>query len=260
MNVEVLEVITTLAQQTDVLIFGEVHGTQEVPQFIGDHLEMLQPFGYGALGLEIPHTEQESLWRWAIGEVQELPQFFRHPLGDGRGNAQVLALIQKAVNLNWWVFCFDAGFAHSWQERDRKMAENLLTEWARTCPGKKVICICGNLHSRISVPSRTHDPYWPSFAANLQLLRPDLIVNSINIVFHQGTFFNLKVQKFHGEPITDAYITHDIHHDEHTLSLHLPRATPVTHLGEPIRFGFVAQLLLFAQRIVVLWMNRLKSK
>jgi len=232
MNVEVLEAITTLAQQTDILIFGEVHGTQEVPQMISDYLEKLQPIGYGALGLEIPYPEQESLWHWAIGEVQELPRFFRHPLGDGRGNAQALALVHKAASLNWRIFCFDTGLARNWQERDRKMAENLLTEWAHTCPDKKVVCICGNLHSRISVPPRTRDPYWPSFAANLQILRSDIVVQSINIVFHQGAFFNYKVQTLNGEPITDAYITHDIN-DGHTLSLHLPRATPVTHLGEP---------------------------
>jgi len=232
MNVEVLEAITTLAQQTDVLIFGEFHGTQEVPHLISDYLEKLQPIGYGALGLEVPYSEQESLWQWAIGEAQELPRFFRHPLGDGRGNVQALALVQKAASLNWRIFCFDPGLARNWQERDRKMAENLLTEWVRTCPDKKVVCISGNLHSRISVPPHTRDPYWPSFAANLQILRPDIVVHSINIVFHQGAFFNFKVQKFNGKPITDAYITHDIQ-DGYTLSLHLPRATPVTHLGEP---------------------------
>jgi hypothetical protein len=139
------------------------------------------------------------------------------------------------------------------------MAEKLLTEWEHTCPDKKVVCICGNLHSRISVSPHTRDPYWPSFAANLQILRPEIVVRSINLVFHQGAFFNLKVQKVHGQPITDAYITHDIH-DGHTLSLHLPRATPVTHLGEPIHFGIFAQLSLLVQRIVVLWTDRFKAK
>jgi hypothetical protein len=259
MNTEVINAIIALAKQTDFLIFGEVHGTQEVPQLVSEYLEMLQPFGYGALALEIPYSEAATLWRWATGESQEIPQFFSHPSGDGRGNEQVLTLVQKAAKLNFRVLCFDANLAGNWRERDRIMAENLLKEWKHTCPNKRVVCICGNLHSRISAPSQAHDPYWPSFAANLQLLRPDLIVNSINIVFHQGTFFNLKVQKFHGKSIIDAYLTHDIH-DEHTLSLHLPSATPVTHLGEPIHFGFVAQLLLLAQRMGVLWVNRLKSK
>jgi hypothetical protein len=188
-----------------------------------------------------------------------LPQFFKHPRADGRWNAQVLALIQKAVALNWHVFCFDPGFARNWQERDGMMAENLLRQWTSTCPDKKVVCICGNLHSRISIPPHTRDPYWPSFAANLQMRRRETAVHSINIVFHQGTFFNLKLQKFNSQPIPDAYITHDMQ-DGHTLSLHLPRATSVTHIGAPIHFGVFAQLRFLVQRIVVLWANRLKSK
>ena len=232
MNTESIEAITSLAQQTDILIFGEVHGTQEVPQLIGDHLERFQRLGYVALGLEIPHSEQESLWRWATGENQEVPQFFRHPSGDGRGNQQVLSLVRKAAKLNFYVFCFDADLARNWQERDRMMAENLLAEWAHTCPDKKVVCICGNLHSRLWPLSQTHDRYWPSFAANLRSFKSDVVVHSINIVFHQGAFFNLNVQKINGKPITDAYITPD-RNDGHSLSLHLPRATPASHIREP---------------------------
>ncbi len=175
MNTEVIKAITTLAQQTDILIFGEVHGTQEVPQVISNLLKGLQPLGYGALGLEIPYSEQEPLRRWAIDEAHEPPQFFMHPLGDGRGNEQVLTLVRNVINSNWHVLCFDGHSISNWKERDRIMAESLLTEWARICPDEKVVCICGNLHSRLSPSSHNGDKYWPSFAANLQFLKPNVV-------------------------------------------------------------------------------------
>jgi hypothetical protein len=259
MNTEVIKAVITLAEQTHILIFGEIHGTQEVPQLVSDYLERLQPLGYGALALEIPYSEAETLWRWATGETQGIPQFFSHPSGDGRGNEQVLALVRKATQLNFRVFCFDAELAGNWQERDRIMAENLLNKWEHTCPEKKVVCICGNLHSRLSPSSHTRDPYWPSFATNLQILKPDVVVQSINIVFHQGAFFNLRVQRLNNKPITDAYVTHDIN-DGHSLSLHLPKATPATHLTPPRRMGFFTLFFSLVPTMVARWINYLKPK
>src|SRR5690349_1223094 len=47
-----------LAAETDVLILGELHGTQEVPQLASALLEPLSKEGYGILALEIPADQQ----------------------------------------------------------------------------------------------------------------------------------------------------------------------------------------------------------
>ena len=56
MNSEIVTAITAIAEEADILIFGEIHGTQEVPQLISQCLDSWQAHDYGALGLEIPYT------------------------------------------------------------------------------------------------------------------------------------------------------------------------------------------------------------
>lgn len=258
MKTNILDTMVSLGRASQVLIFGEVHGTKEVPQFVSGMLDLLQPFGFGILGLELPHSEQAHLRNWARGEVTQPPRFFTHPFGDGRGNEQVLELVRKAANQNWVIVCFDKFdfVGGTWQERDRGMATILLNEWEQNCPEKKVICVCGNLHSRLSKGAHQDPEFWPSFAANLQLLRPELVVSSVNLVFHGGKFFNVRVRNFHGKRITEPYISEDSSNG-HSIAVHLPIATPATHIGKPL--SSFSQFIKVAPSVISNFMNRRKS-
>jgi hypothetical protein len=66
---DVRKSLDTLASESDVLVFGETHGTKEVPAVLEDLLPTLTKLGYGALALEVPHDEQPALARWAKGET-----------------------------------------------------------------------------------------------------------------------------------------------------------------------------------------------
>jgi hypothetical protein len=55
MKTDIFDTIVSLERASQVLIFGEVHGTKEVPHLISEILDLLRPLGFGVLGLELPH-------------------------------------------------------------------------------------------------------------------------------------------------------------------------------------------------------------
>ena len=90
--------IEKLAASSDILILGEMHGTQEVPELVASLLAPLTELGYNTLAVEVPNEEQAALLAWARGKTERIPNFFAKPSGDGRGNAQLLALTRREVS------------------------------------------------------------------------------------------------------------------------------------------------------------------
>jgi hypothetical protein len=225
-----------VARQNDCLIFGELHGTQEVPQLLALLLDDLTALGYGGLGLEIPRVEQEPLMQWGSGVSYVVPAFFTAPPSDGRGNEQALALCRRAVERGWQLLCFDADEGQpraTWLERDSAMSDNLAAQWQQHCPERKVLAVCGNLHSRLTPGSGDSAALWPSLAACLQQRNPRWSICSIDLVFHGGAFFNnYQVQTLLEDPLDEAELRDDPTMG-HSLALHLPRATPPTFLTPP---------------------------
>ncbi|MFB2979927.1 hypothetical protein [Microseira sp. BLCC-F43] len=236
MNADTINTILSLAEESDILLFGEIHGTQEFTLAIASLLDDFYRLNYRAIGLEISSSQQEMLHRWATGETNDIPDFFTHPSWEGgRGNQQVLSFAQNAIVAGWQIICFDISIGNEsmdWSERDLGMAENLLAQWHQLCPNNKVVCICGNLHSRHAPLPEDCADLWPSFAAHIQRLRPDVKVKSINIIFHDGAFFNMEVRNFVSKPIQEPYFSEDKKLG-HTAALHLPYATPATFLSPP---------------------------
>ena len=76
LKTEIRESIISLARVSQVLIFGEIHGTQEVPGLVSELLDDLQANDFRILGLELPHAEQDQLRRWAFQEIPQPPSGF----------------------------------------------------------------------------------------------------------------------------------------------------------------------------------------
>ncbi len=57
--------IEKLAARSDILILGEMHGTQDVPELVATLLAPLTKLGYGTLALEVPNNFQATLRAWA---------------------------------------------------------------------------------------------------------------------------------------------------------------------------------------------------
>jgi hypothetical protein len=189
--------LTALAAETDVLILGETHGTQEVPAVAAALVEPLSKLGYGVLALEIPTDVQQPLIDWATGKATDVPHFFVKPAAeeDGRASIQLLGLIRTAVAppYAWKLCCIDASEAEVkreyeelmarqkagndetpkaksgsaaipdwqiafWQRRDAGMAEKLATHRQGGAEGAKVLTICGGFHARTSNECRADSP------------------------------------------------------------------------------------------------------
>lgn len=237
--------LLALAAQSDLLLLGETHGTQEVPRLVLGLLDDLATLGYSGLGLEIPRGEGKTLAAWAHGGEQ-MPAFFgTKEFQDGRGNQQALSLVRQAASRPqpWKLLCFDADFLREGVDffhedefgmvRDRHMAENLLALWQEECAGQKVVAVCGNYHSRLIAPEQPDFGPWPSFGANVQLLRPELTVSAVDIRFHGGRFFNGEVREFgpSSPPLAGNAELRLGGWLGHTAELHLPHATPATFAG-----------------------------
>lgn len=240
----VRERLLALAALSDVLLLGETHGTQEVPRLALGLLPYLAQIDYGALALEAPSDQRDQFVEWAAGGDAPPPFFGPSDFRDGRGNTQMLSLLRQASSAGWHLLCFDVAFMQpeeTWFDRDKRMAGNLLEQWEGECPKKKVLGICGNYHSRLTPPNEQTD-LWPSFAHSVQQARHDLAVNSVNIIFHGGEFFNGEVKTFNPgpEPFGEQAEVRPPNWLGHTLDLHLTHATAVTFLeAENPSHGFV---------------------
>jgi hypothetical protein len=182
--------IKELADRSDVLILGEMHGTQEVPEVVATLLPMLTELGYHVLALEVPSDQQAALTDWATGKTQTVPSFYAKPWTDGRGNQQMLSLIRMALSkpYSWKLICFDEGLGDEqreieelkrkigeealnkavstqikigtepdwiitiWQRRDSTMAANFEKQRQQFATHGKVVAICGDLHARTANP------------------------------------------------------------------------------------------------------------
>ena len=224
--------LLALAAESDLLLIGELHGTQEVPRLILSLLPHLTSLGYGGLALEMPARERDQLLRCAHGQDGPSPLFGPSDFRDGRGSAQALSLIVRAVRDGWHLLCFDVASVQAgdpWSARDAGMAQNLSDQWDRGCPGRRVLGVCGNLHSRLVLPTEP-TAFWPSLAFAFQTLRPDLAVRSVNVTFGRGAFFNGEVRTLDDgpEPFVSEAAVRPSGWAGHTVDLYLPCATPAT--------------------------------
>jgi hypothetical protein len=229
-----------------LLLFGELHGTREVPGIVATLLPRLRAVGYGGLALEVPRVDREELTAWAEGQRVRPPAFFAQPSRDGRGNAQVLELIKVAAAHQFKLLCFDQGPdqpGQQWSDRDRWMATNLLEQWASVCDGARVVGICGSLHARLAPEHGMGrlvrkavsggDELWPSLAGWVRQFQPALSVAAVDVRFAAGGFFNMGERTIYPRPGAPAEPWLRGGQPRYTLELWLPRATPATFLAPP---------------------------
>jgi hypothetical protein len=235
---DVVQALIDVAVTSDVLLFGELHGTQEVPRLLVRLLDDLAAVGYRGLALEIPQDERDELERWARGESTTVPAFYAHPFADDRGNRQMLSFVHLVLTSerDWHLLCFDQSPDQpmkQWTERDGWMAHNLREQWHRLCPTAKIVGICGNLHSRLSLPPNRDTTYWPSFAHQLH---PDRTVRTVKVRFQTGAYFNMKRRRLGRSGwgllpfLRKGALGQSV---DHSFELLLPIASPATFLASP---------------------------
>ena len=133
-----------------LVVFGEFHGTAEVPAFVAEVLAA-SPAPV-ALAIEWPRDLQPAVDEFlATGDRTRLvatPNDF-WSYRDGRSSAAMVELVDRARQLGPPVICFDGTFPSA-EDRDAGMAKLLLD--ALPPAPTRMLVLCGNLHARTSLP------------------------------------------------------------------------------------------------------------
>jgi hypothetical protein len=146
-----------LAPGTLVLL-GELHGTSEIPRFVGD-LACEGSLGKSGvhLGLEISRDEQPRIDSFlaSAGDPRDYRallegKFWRRPFQDGKSSRAMLELLDSIRRLKGSgaridVFLFDlAGPA---QDRDAEMAKKILAVRTQAAPNDLFLILTGSVHA-----------------------------------------------------------------------------------------------------------------
>jgi hypothetical protein len=148
-----------LLEPGSLLLFGEIHGVQELPSFFGEAVcstaDARLPM---EVGLEVPKTEQASIDTFlaspgAPSDVETLiaTAFWSRDAQDGRSSQAMVALLERirqlrAQGLPIDVFLFDLDGSQAAAERDKVMAENLSSH-VRAHPKALTMALTGEVHA-----------------------------------------------------------------------------------------------------------------
>lgn len=192
-NTEAPSSLLNAIEDKNLILIGEQHGTNEMPDYTFKLVETLTKNHDLALGLEFPIDIQVKIDQFLkTGDEKILSgvEFFKDAnFHSGRGSDAMIRLLKNLRALpRVKVFCFDiptppANDNSPFLDRDTKMAENVLN-FLKKSPNFKIVTFSGNLHSRLSVGTP-----WDPAAKNMgiEILRLSngvlSLKNSTNILF-----------------------------------------------------------------------------
>lgn len=151
--------LSPLLKRGNVLLFGEIHGTQEIEAFIADAVCMAAKKRIPVtLGLEIAFDEQEAIDRFLDSDggtkaKARLTAAAVWKIKDGRSSIAMLELLDqvrtlRAAGAKLRIVAYDQSGAFT-AERDKAMAQNLATIIARE-PRSLLIVLSGENHTRLT--------------------------------------------------------------------------------------------------------------
>ncbi len=147
------------AKKGEVLLLGEMHGTQEVPRFLAQAACQAMVAGTPVtVGLELPlenQTRVDAFLESAGAEedwlkLMEAP-FWRSPYPDGRSSEAVANMLEqlrqlRSRGLDLEAFVFDHPKAQG-QEREKAMAATVKHQ-VESAPERFYVVLSGNIHAR----------------------------------------------------------------------------------------------------------------
>ncbi|MEQ1515541.1 MAG: hypothetical protein ABL931_03525 [Usitatibacteraceae bacterium] len=170
------------------MIFGEIHGTNEAPRFVGNYVcNLFRQKTSVVLALEIPTEEQGSIDRYLDGNGdsqnrRELlsTKHWQATTPDGRSGGKPVSIL-----------AFDA-----WAQgkpRDRAQAENIRSSYLKSADASFVVLV-GNWHAK-RTKGTTEDPNYESLSQILS----DLPQMNLNVDYSGGTFWTCSALRTCGE-------------------------------------------------------------
>jgi hypothetical protein len=184
-----------VVQPGGIVLFGEVHGTREIPGFVGDALCQAAASGEVHLALEIPRTEQPRIDAYLASPGRPADRaallsgpFWTDEFQDGRRSAAMAELIERARGLRaagraLHVLAFDAAPDTKGGDRDAEMAKRILDAQAAS-PADRFLVLAGNIHTRTARGTPWNASYEPM---GLHLVAAGRDVVSLDAAFATGT-------------------------------------------------------------------------
>jgi hypothetical protein len=138
-----------------LVVFGEIHGTSEIPEFVGDAACAAARKGRVHVGLELPSEDSELLATFLAGQSDEGlrdSKFWRSSSPYGVTSRSMLALLQRLRDYRRRgalidVFFFDDRNRSGIERRDEAMAQYISRERERA-PSEIYLVMVGNYHAR----------------------------------------------------------------------------------------------------------------
>jgi len=131
------EKIIKKIEDKELIIFGEIHGTKEIPEKISEFFSEYVKENDFDICFEFPEEFQ--------GRIED---FFKEPNPDGRNSLEYFNLIQNIKKLNAKynreinLFCIDPN-AENQEKKEEEVAENIL----KNLSNKKTFAILGEIHA-----------------------------------------------------------------------------------------------------------------
>ena len=187
----------------DVILFGEVHGTKEIPNFIFSFIsDSIRNFNLD-VGLELSSSYQSKLDLFLkSGDENILTEIFLDSEeNDGRKTEEYFIFVKKIRQLNLdlkkeiRVICLDVPEDFNsddfQNDRERVIADNILLN-----KREKLVAVLGNIHAskkEINFPNLKIIP-----VGNIIFQRLKDKFLTINLVPKKGEFYNFSVKKIDG--------------------------------------------------------------
>lgn len=154
----------SLLPERRLTLFGELHGTNETPLVVADHVCRLSTKRPVVLVLEIPRSEQAAIDRYLSSDGRRASRkqlidsaFWAADWQDGRASIAMFDLIDRVRELNTKgakiAVVADDGF--SGQDRDLVMSETLAASM-REAPDAAVVGLFGNYHTGEIIGTRSN--------------------------------------------------------------------------------------------------------
>jgi hypothetical protein len=175
------------------LMLGDLHGTREIPAFVGDVVSALVDREPVVVALEITRDNTKSVDAYlasdggpAARKALLATDWWQSPTQDGRRSVAMLELLDRLRVLHQArkpldVVLIDA-VGNDQESREAAMADHVLAA-RRAHPDATLVVYAGNLHTNIG-----EVPFAPGFAwMATRVARANVPVLSLNARFEEGT-------------------------------------------------------------------------
>lgn len=177
-----------------VILFGEVHGTKEIPELLTNFFEDISKNESFNLCLEIPDEFQEQINSYMnsgdYGILKNILFFSAKYCTDGRNSLEYLNLIKtiykinSEYNRNIKIFCVFPSSAKNQEEAERGIANNIL----KTTDNERTFAVIGSIHASKKEVKILQQKIVPAGLLIYQKLKDKMC--SIILTAKGGEFFN----------------------------------------------------------------------